>query len=303
MEIIKFKGVKKRYYNGTEAIKGVDFSVRRGEIIGIIGPNGAGKTTLIKLILGLLKPTGGEIEIFGKNIKNIKKSEKNKIGMVLDTPGLYDDLTIEENIRFWQKVYKKNNNEIWDLIDRWKLTEKKKTLVKKLSAGMRQKIAILNSLSHDPELVIMDEPTSNLDPEARRDIVDFLKGFKGTDKSLIITSHDLFDIERICTRIIFLRKGKIIVDGTLKEMKKALKIEDKVKIIVSQKIPEKIIRENNINISDEKTTIIPEKKVDEILEIFRKEGIDVKRIEDEKTTLEDIYISIVREDEENVGYN
>ncbi|WGS65469.1 ABC transporter ATP-binding protein [Marinitoga aeolica] len=303
MEIIKFKGVKKRYYNGTEAIKGVDFSVRRGEIIGIIGPNGAGKTTLIKLILGLLKPTGGEIEIFGKNIKNIKKSEKNKIGMVLDTPGLYDDLTIEENIRFWQKVYKKNNNEIWDLIDRWKLTEKKKTLVKKLSAGMRQKIAILNSLSHDPELVIMDEPTSNLDPEARRDIVDFLKGFKGTDKSLIITSHDLFDIERICTRIIFLRKGKIIVDGTLKEMKKALKIEDKVKIIVSQKIPEKIIRENNINISDEKTTIIPEEKVDEILEIFRKEGIDVKRIEDEKTTLEDMYISIVREDEENVGYN
>ncbi|WP_438268383.1 AAA family ATPase [Marinitoga lauensis] len=200
-------------------------------------------------------------------------------------------------------MYKKSNNEIWDLIDRWKLTEKKKTLVKKLSAGMRQKVAILNSLSHDPELVIMDEPTSNLDPEARRDIVDFLKDFKGTDKSLIITSHDLFDIERICTRIIFLRKGKIVVDGTLKEMKKALKIEDKVKIIVSQKIPEKIIRENNINISDEKTTIIPEEKVDKILEIFRKEGIEVKRIEDEKTTLEDMYISIVREDEENVGYN
>ncbi|KLO21733.1 MULTISPECIES: ABC transporter ATP-binding protein [Marinitoga] len=303
MEIIKFKGVKKRYYSGTEAIKGVDFSVRKGEIIGIIGPNGAGKTTLIKLILGLLKPTEGEIEIFGKDIKNIKKLERNKIGMVLDTPGLYDDLTIEENIKFWQKVYKKNNNEIWDLIDRWKLAEKKKTLIKKLSAGMRQKVAILNSLSHDPELVIMDEPTSNLDPEARRDIVDFLKGFKGTDKSLIITSHDLFDIERICTRIIFLRKGKVIVDGTLKEMKKALKIEDKVKIIVSQKIPERIIRENNINLSDEKTTIIPEEKVNEILEIFRKERINVKRIEDEKVTLEDMYISIVREDEENVGYN
>ncbi|AEX85335.1 ABC transporter [Marinitoga sp. 1135] len=303
MEIIKFKGVKKRYYSGTEALKDIHFSVKRGEIIGIIGPNGAGKTTLIKLILGLLKPTEGEIEIFGKNIKNIKKLERNKIGMVLDTPGLYDDLTIEENIKFWQKVYKKNNNEIWNLIDRWKLTEKKKTLIKNLSAGMRQKVAILNSLSHDPELVIMDEPTSNLDPEARRDIVDFLKGFKGTDKSLIITSHDLFDIERICTRIIFLRKGKVIVDGTLKEMKKALKIEDKVKIIVSQKIPERIIRENNINLSDEKTTIIPEEKLDKILEIFRKEGIDVKRIEDEKTTLEDMYISIVREDEENVGYN
>jgi len=168
---------------------------------------------------------------------------------------------------------------------------------------MKQKLAIAKSALHDPPFIIMDEPTSNLDPSARKDVVDLLKGHTGGGKTTLVTSHDLFDIERICTRIVLLRRGTIAAQGSMEELRRQLGVGREVRIRVSQEIPEAIkqtiaerfvittIKGNELIVSDETTD------VKDLVRYFVEQGMDVERVEESKLTLEDIYTTIVKEDE------
>jgi len=304
METIILKDIRKVYKNGVEALKDINISINAGEIVGLIGPNGAGKTTLINIILGLLKPTEGVSKILGVDTDKMTKRERKKIGFILDGPGLYDDLTVDENIKFWSELYEVSQIRGEALLNQWGLYENRGSLVKELSAGMKQKLAISRAFLHDPSIVLMDEPTSNLDPVARKNMVEFLKSLHDKEKTLLITSHDLFDIERICSRIILLRRGQIVVSGNMEELKEALGVRIGVKIKVSNKIPRDIVNEiskdSEVNIIGEKELMLSGDKISpsSVVRYLVNKGIDVERVEEEKVTLEDIYTYIVKEDEE-----
>jgi ABC-2 type transport system ATP-binding protein len=222
----------------------------------------------------------------------------------LDGPGLYDDLTVDENIKFWSELYEVSQIRGEALLNQWGLYENKGSLVKELSAGMKQKLAISRAFLHDPSIVLMDEPTSNLDPVARKNMVEFLKSLHDKEKTLLITSHDLFDIERICSRIILLRRGQIVVTGNMEELKEALGVRMGVTIKVSNKIPKNIVNEiskdSEVNIIGEKELMLSGDKISpsSVVRYLVNKGIDVERVEEEKVTLEDIYTYIVKEDEE-----
>lgn len=302
--MIQLQNVSKTYKNGVKALNNINLSIKPGEIVGLIGPNGAGKTTLVKIMLGLLNPTLGTIKIFGKQIDKLSKNEKRRVGFLLDGPGFYDDLTVEENLNFWSELYNVPNDRKSELINQWQLNEYKKSLVKELSAGMRQKLSIVRTFLHEPEIIFMDEPTSNLDPLARKNMVEFLKSFQDTETAFLITSHDLFDVERICSRIVLIRRGEIVVSGSMEELKRALGVQIGVKIRVSSDIPQvitsKFTKDCEISFLNEKELLVTGNKdcSKNIMKYLISQGIDVERVEEEKITLEDIYLSIIREDEE-----
>jgi len=301
--VVELRDVEKVYRGGTKALKGVDLSIEEGEAVGLIGPNGAGKTTLVKLLLGLLKPTSGTVRLWDHACYDLPHHLRLKIGFLLEERGVYENLTVEENLTFWAKLYEVDTGRIERTLDEWALSDKKKELVKTLSAGMKQKLAIARSALHNPLFIIMDEPTSNLDPSARKDVVDLLKGHTGRSQTRFITSHDLFDIERICTRIVLLRRGTIAAQGSMEELRRGLGVGREVRIRVSQEIPEAIkqtiaerfvittIKGDELIVSDEATD------VKDLVRFFVEQGVDVERVEESKLTLEDIYTTIVKEDE------
>jgi len=150
METIILKDIRKVYKNGVEALKDINISIKTGEIVGLIRPNGAGKTTLINIILGLLKPTEGVSKILGVDTDKLTKQQREKIGFILEGPGLYDDLTVDENIKFWSELYGVSQIYGEALLNQWGLYENRGSLVKELSAGMKQKLAISRAFLHDP---------------------------------------------------------------------------------------------------------------------------------------------------------
>jgi len=301
--VVELRDVEKVYRGGTKALKGVDLSIEEGEAVGLIGPNGAGKTTLAKLLLGLLRPTSGTVRLWDHECYNLPHHLRLKIGFLLEERGVYENLTVEENLTFWAKLYEVDTGRVKRTLKEWDLSDKKKELVKTLSAGMKQKLAIARSALHDPPFIIMDEPTSNLDPSARKDVVDLLKGHTGGSKTTLVTSHDLFDIERICTQIVLLRQGTITAQGTMEDLRRQLRVGREVRIRVSQEIPEDIkqaiairfvittIKGDELIVSDETTD------AKDLVRYFVEQGMDVERVEESKLSLEDIYTTIVKEDE------
>lgn len=301
--VAEFRGVRKVYPGHTEALKKVDLSIEEGEAVGLIGPNGAGKTTLAKLLLGLLKPTSGSVRLWGRECYTLPPALKRKIGFLLEERGIYENLTVEENLIFWAKLYGVDTGRVERTLNEWELSDKRKKLARELSAGMKQKLAIAKSSLHDPPFIVMDEPTSNLDPAARKNVVDLLKGHADSGKTLLITSHDLFDIERICTRIVLLRRGTIAAQGTMEELRQQLGVGREVRIKVSTRIPgplEKTIAEQyKARFTSEKELIVSDEGTDtrELVRFLVEQGMDVERVEESKLTLEDIYTTIVKEDE------
>lgn len=301
---VEVHNTRKVYSDRTEALKGIDLTLSEGKIMGLIGPNGAGKTTLVKLILGLIKPTSGNCRLWGEQCYTLSPFLKRKVGFLLEGTGLYDNLTVRENLNFWAQIYDTEENDIERILADWDLQEKVDKSVKQLSAGMKQKLAISRALFPDPPLIILDEPTSNLDPEARKQVVELLQNYSG-EKTLLITSHDLFDIERICKRIILLRRGEITAQGNMEELREELGAGREVEVEVEQNISKstrtELLGRFSGKFKGKKKFVISgeDKKVGDVVGFLARKGLDVERVEEEKMTLEDIYASIIREDEED----
>ncbi len=211
------RGLKKSY-RGFEAVKGVDFKVHRGECFGFLGPNGAGKTTTMKMIYGAVMPTGGELDVAGLDVRRSEREIKRRIGVVPQENNLDDDLKVKENLLVYGRYYdlprKLALQRAEELLEFVELTEKAEAQVDQLSGGMKRRLLIARALINDPEIVVLDEPTTGLDPQARHLVWDRLRALTVEGKTLVLTTHYMEEAARLCDRLVIMEGGLIIAQGS-----------------------------------------------------------------------------------------
>ncbi|ANM32011.1 hypothetical protein ABI59_01420 [Acidobacteria bacterium Mor1] len=202
------------------ALPGLDLDVPSGEIFGLLGPNGAGKTTTLKLLLGLLRPDAGEIEVFG--LPHTAAEARARLGFLPENPYFYDYLTAEEFLDFYGRLHGLDASERGDRVQRALrrvgMEGRGKTPLRQCSKGMVQRVGLAQAIQHDPQLVILDEPMSGLDPIGRRQVRDLIQELKAEGKTVFFSSHILQDAELLCDRIAILEKGSLRFSGALREL-------------------------------------------------------------------------------------
>lgn len=219
--MLKIEGLVKRYGKFT-AVDHLDMEVSKGSIYGFVGPNGAGKTTTMKIMAGLLGADGGSVYIDDIDICEDMEALKDKIGYMPDFFGVYNDLRVDEYMDFYAGTYyipyDKRKSIIDDLLELVDLSDKRNSYVDSLSRGMKQRLCLARSLIHDPEILILDEPASGLDPRARIEMKEVLKQLSTLDKTIIISSHILPELAEMCTEIGIINRGKLIDSGSVNEI-------------------------------------------------------------------------------------
>jgi ABC-2 type transport system ATP-binding protein len=211
--MIKLQDVSKHYRNYT-AVDHLDLKVDDGEIVGIIGHNGAGKSTTLKMIVGLIDPTSGRVEVMGRDIRKNSAAVKQKIGYLPEESPLYDQLTARQYLTFFSELYgmpkKTTQARIDELLDSLNLPQKDQ-MTGEFSKGMKRKTAIARALIHDPQLLVLDEPNSGLDPLTSFFIINYLKTLKSQGKTVILSAHNLFHVEYVCDRVAIIKGGRLVV--------------------------------------------------------------------------------------------
>jgi len=206
--IIKVKGLVKNYGN-FRAVKGISFDVREGEIFGLLGPNGAGKSTTLEIIETLREKTSGEVWVNGFNLDKDPDEIKKIIGVQLQTSGYYPNLNLVELIALFNGLYNRNVDAM-SLLEMVNLKDKAKAKVKELSGGQKQRFSVATTLINDPKIVFLDEPTTGLDPQARRNLWDLVRSIRDKGTTVIITTHYMDEAEVLCDRVAIIDAGKII---------------------------------------------------------------------------------------------
>ncbi len=210
------RGLKKSYAN-FEAVKGVDFEVYRGECFGFLGPNGAGKTTTMKMIYGAAVPTGGELRVAGLDVRRHEREVKRRIGVVPQENNLDEDLKVKENLlvygRYFDLPRKLVRQRAEELLEFVQLSERVGAKVEHLSGGMKRRLLIARALINDPDLVVLDEPTTGLDPQARHLVWDKLRELTSKGKTLILTTHYMDEAAQLCDRVCIMEGGRFIAEG------------------------------------------------------------------------------------------
>jgi ABC-2 type transport system ATP-binding protein len=210
--IIKVKGLVKKY-GDFEAVKGISFDVIEGEIFGLLGPNGAGKSTTLEIIETLREKTSGEVWVNGLNLDQKPEEIKKIIGVQLQTSGYYPNLSLVELITLFNGLYNRNVDPM-DLLEMVNLKDKSKAKVKELSGGQKQRFSVATTLINDPKIVFLDEPTTGLDPQARRNLWDLIRSIRKKGTTVIITTHYMDEAEVLCDRVAIIDSGKIIAMDT-----------------------------------------------------------------------------------------
>ncbi|ASW43749.1 MULTISPECIES: ABC transporter ATP-binding protein [Eubacteriales] len=250
-------------YGKFKALKGVNLEIEKGEIFGFIGPNGAGKSTTMKIVSGLLSPDSGEVYVDGIDAIKENKLLKEKIGYMPDFFGVYDNLMAIEYLEFYASIYGIVGEEAkklsMDLLELVNLSDKYDAYVDGLSRGMKQRLCLARCLVHNPELLILDEPASGMDPKSRYEMKGILKNLKSMGKTIIISSHILSELGEICSKVGIIQNGKMVCQGTVDEVSLLARGSAPVTITVIDEIDRaiKIIKEapNVKNISADENKI------------------------------------------------
>ena len=223
---LEIKNISKKYGN-QEALSNISFSLNKGDIVGVLGPNGAGKTTLMKIITSTLKQDSGEVTVFGKSTISEEIETKSVIGYLAEHNPLYKEMNVIEYLQFIASLYKmKDFNIIENIISKTGLENEKTKKIEALSKGYKQRVGIAASLIHNPKLLILDEPTTGLDPNQLVEIRNLITEI-GKDKIVLLSTHILQEIPKICNHIIIINKGKIVENIKMKELEKSkINLED-----------------------------------------------------------------------------
>jgi ABC-2 type transport system ATP-binding protein len=214
--VIRVSDVRKTY-GDVKAVDGVSFEVRPGEVFGLLGPNGAGKTTTVEMLEGLRAPDGGGLEVLGIDAARNPGALKERIGVTLQTAALYPKLTVVEVLDLFRSFYRRSlpTDQLIGFLD---LDERRKAQTRELSGGQRQRLSIALALVNDPEVVFLDEPTTGLDPAARRSLWDLIMNLREQGKTILLTTHYLEEAEVLCDRLAIMDHGKVIAMGTVDDL-------------------------------------------------------------------------------------
>ncbi|MCE2801345.1 MAG: ABC transporter ATP-binding protein [Planctomycetaceae bacterium] len=263
----------------VQALKSLDLEVRRGEIFGLLGPNGSGKSTTIKLMLGLLFPTQGRVFVFGKEATDVSKNER--IGYLPEESYLYKFLNAEETLDFYGRLFDMpadvRRERIEKLIKMVKLEHARRRQLKEYSKGMTRRIGLAQALINEPEFLVLDEPTTGLDPLGTRDMKDLILRLRDEGKTILMCSHQLADVQDVCDRVAILHQGELKELGRVDSL---LKIQDLTEIHASG---------------------LSEDTKRQIRDIIEKSGGKVDRMDNPTTTMEDLFLEIVKESEQRPG--
>lgn len=297
--VLEIKNVSKSF-GRTKIIDNLTFSVNSGEIFGFLGPNGAGKTTTMKMVLGLIPFSDGDICINGYSIKKDFEKAMQNVGGIIENPDLYEYMTGYENLKLVARIYKVDKKRIDEIVDIVGLKEKIKLKVKKYSLGMKQRMSVALALIRNPKLLVLDEPTNGLDPVAIHELRDLLKDLAhNRGVCVFVSSHLLSEVELMCDRVGILDKGRLI---KIEDLKNIIEIKDKndneaiYKIITNDnKRAKDILVNNGYSVKDEKEALevsIKKDKIDLLINIMLNNGITVYEFSIKKSTLEEEYLNI-----------
>lgn len=292
-------------YGKFTALDSLSMNITENSIFGFVGPNGAGKTTTMKIMSGLLKADSGSIYINGEDILKNPKNIRDKIGYMPDFFGVYDDLKVSEYMDFYAGTYYIPYAERGELIDNLleivDLSDKKDTYVDSLSRGMKQRLCLARSLVHDPDLIILDEPASGLDPRARVEMKEVLKQLREMGKTIVVSSHILPELAEMCSEIGIMDKGKLVTQGTVNEIMNKLhkKRVVKVKTNSAKDVLIRLLKEQScvkeITENADNVEFVFEGKESDLTDILRNivmNGIPIYSFSENEGNLEEIFMTV-----------
>src|SRR5215510_4937491 len=237
----------KKHYGDVRAVDGLDLTVATGECFGLLGPNGAGKTTTIEICEGLVAPDSGDVEILGLRWRSHERELRERLGIQLQETQLTEKLTVEETVRLFRSFYPRGRS-IDDVIAMVQLDEKRDARVGKLSGGQKQRLALACAIVGEPDLLFLDEPTTGLDPQSRRQLWDLITEFKALGRTIILTTHYMDEAEILCDRVAIVDHGHVIALGTPQELIGSLGAEHVIEFAIEA--PEAPIRIDELRVLD-----------------------------------------------------
>ncbi|MBF8435668.1 ABC transporter ATP-binding protein [Halanaerobiaceae bacterium Z-7014] len=289
--LIKVEDLKKSFGKRT-ALKGISFELEAGQIYGLLGPNGAGKTTTIKILTGQLRADSGQALLFGEKVFGRQEEVLSNVGIVPEDANLYERLTIEQNLNFFKRLYQCSGELIDFYLEKVSLLGEKKTKVKDLSKGMKQKVLLVRALIHRPEILILDEPTSGLDPASADSLHNILLELKEEGITILLTSHNMEEVDKLCDRVGFLNQGELVASGRPFDLKLNYS-ENRVRVLYYY---QKSSEQNLI----EKTMQLDDPEAGEFIADLIKSG-RMKSIHSLEPTLADIFVKLTGRNLEDDG--
>ncbi len=234
-DIVVTRDLVKRYA-GTLAVAGLDLAVAEGEIFGLVGPNGAGKTTTLRILATLLTATTGHAEVAGIDVRRNPDAARRVLGFMPDVFGVYDDMKVWEYLDFFARCYgipaDRRRRMIGDLLDLVDLGDKRDAYVQSLSRGMQQRLCLAHTLVHDPQVLLLDEPASGLDPRARVELRELLRELRSIGKTIVISSHILPELEELCTAVAIVDHGRVLAQGKVSDIERRLRFGAVLRVAV-----------------------------------------------------------------------
>jgi len=287
----------KKIYGDLVALNRISFSVKKGEVFAFLGPNGAGKTTTVEMIESIRTPTSGTITILGQNIQTDFDSIKEKIGILPQEFHSFDRLTVRETLEYFSKIYKRQAD-IDEIITAMDLKTKEHTIYKSLSGGLKQRVGVAIALVNDPEIVFLDEPSTGLDPKARREVWQVIAGLRDKGKTVFLTTHYMEEAEYLADHIIIIHKGNIIAEGTLNELiqqyggPSILTIKNCSHPQIISLLQEKGFTVTNKENGDISIEIAYKDKILEVLSLLRHEAAEFESVDVHRPNLEKIFLNL-----------
>jgi ABC-2 type transport system ATP-binding protein len=308
--MIRVENLTKKYAGG-EAVRGISFSVEKGEVVGFLGPNGAGKSTTMKILTGFLPATDGQIEVAGAKLPEESLLVRQRIGYMPENVPLYPEMRVEEFLEYRGRLKRVARKEITErvglVLDQCGLSDVRKKIIGTLSKGFRQRVGLADALIHNPPLLILDEPTAGLDPHQIRSFRELIKDL-GRDRTILLSTHILSEVEMVCGRAIIINRGKIEASDTLANLAKrvqsgALQIEVKADPAVAREKLAKlsevggVVELNRVGewVSFE-VTALPGKDIrGEVDGLIKRENWPLRDFRREKARLEDVFVELTQE--------
>ena len=308
--IIETKGLTKRYGQRL-AVADLDLTVEEGAVYGFVGPNGAGKTTTMRILATLLKPTAGEAWVAGYSVTKDRRAVRRAIGYMPDFFGVYGEMRVWEYLDFFAACYEIPSTVrprlVDDLLELVDLGHRREDYVDSLSRGMKQRLCLARALVHDPQVLILDEPASGLDPRARVEIRELIRELQGMGKTIFVSSHILSEIEEVCTHIGIIEAGRLVVSGTLEEIRRRVQARRVVRVGLMDRVEEarawlagreEVLQVEPVEPNGEGDLRVILKGKDEalsqLLNALVAAGFQVTMFREEKQDLEDVFLHLTK---------